>query len=140
MACNHQLELHFPLKYRFKIHKSVPSELQFDKLATLRASMNCFHWEFSTDAAILLSYCIVRESDKGSIDWTTDVFLDAGKTKYNIRKLIELPHCLQRSGRMEESRELLFSYAWLKAKLTSLSCSELIEDFSAVCPVVPLGR
>lgn len=69
-----------------------------------------------------------------------NIFLNADKTLYNVRKLIELPFCLSRSGRTSELKELLMDYIWLKGKLTSLSCAEVVEDFAAVLDLVPLNR
>lgn len=59
---------------------------------------------------------------------------------YNARKLSELPHCLASSGRRQELRDLLTDYDWIKGKICTSSCADLVEDFATVLPVVPLQR
>lgn len=68
------------------------------------------------------------------------LFLDVEKGRYNVRKLTELPFCLAKSGRKQELQNLLTDYSWLKAKIHTSSCSDVVEEFSAVLPVVPLQR
>ena len=60
--------------------------------------------------------------------------------RYNIRKLVELPFCLSKSGRTTELMELLVDYTWLIGKIISLSCADMVEDFADVLPQVPLNR
>lgn len=68
------------------------------------------------------------------------LFLCAEKELYNTRKLMELPLCLSRSGRREELCALLTDYSWIKGRICTSSCADLVEDFSAIVPVVPLQR
>ncbi len=68
------------------------------------------------------------------------LFLDTEKNIYNVRKLSELPFCLAKSGRRSELHNLLTNYHWLKGRIYTSSCAEVVEDFAAVLPVVPIQR
>lgn len=68
------------------------------------------------------------------------LLLSPEKGLYNARKLSELPHCLARSGRRQELQELLTEYDWIKGKILTSSCADLVEDFASVLPVIPLQR
>ena len=49
---------------------------------------------------------------------------------YNLRKLSELPHHLVQGGmRKELYTHVLFSYAWLHAKLSATSLHDVLSDF-----------
>ena len=41
---------------------------------------------------------------------------------------------------MKELQDLLTDYRWLKGKIATSSCADVVEEFSAVLPVVPLNR
>ena len=41
---------------------------------------------------------------------------------------------------MKELQALLTDYRWLKGKIATSSCADIVEEFSAVLPVVPLNR
>ena len=73
---------------------------------------------------------------------TQPLLLNETLGQYNIRKLSQLPHALARSGRFayQALTELLLDYQWLKACVLSLSTWDLIHDFTAVTPTVPIGR
>ena len=68
------------------------------------------------------------------------LLLNVEECRYNVRKFSELPHCLARSGQRKELQDLLTDYHWLKGKIAVTSCGEVVEEFSAVLPVVPLQR
>ena len=68
------------------------------------------------------------------------LFLCVEKGLYNVRKIVELPFCLERSGRKGELQELLTDYAWMKATVHASSCADLVGGFSAILPLVPLQR
>jgi len=59
---------------------------------------------------------------------------------FNHRQLNLLPGMLVRAGRGRELRTLLLGLPWLQACLFSLSASDLLTQFTAVLPVVPLAR
>ncbi len=66
--------------------------------------------------------------------------LNEEKQLWNVRKLTELPHCLARCQRTDELKQLLTDYSWLKACVRTMPCADIINWFSDVIPVVPLGR
>ena len=66
--------------------------------------------------------------------------LNEEKQLWNIRKLTELPYCLARCQRTGELKQLLTDYSWLKACVRTMPCADIINWFSDVIPVVPLGR
>lgn len=68
------------------------------------------------------------------------LMLNSEQQLYNVRKLVELPNSLAKCGRLEELRNFLMDYNWLKASVHIMSCAELIECFSTILPIVPLGR
>ena len=41
---------------------------------------------------------------------------------------------------MDELKYLLMDYNWLKGKIFTSSCAEVMEDFAVVLPVVPVHR
>ena len=59
---------------------------------------------------------------------------------YNVRKLVQLPHCLFGAGRVEELKRLLTDYEWLKASVQTMPCADVVSLFTPIIPVVPLGR
>lgn len=76
------------------------------------------------------------ESPSGSCDRKVPeqpvFFTDAkGKvTRYNLRKLSELPYHLIRAERYDDLyREILFNFRWLHSKLTCLPLQSILEDF-----------
>lgn len=66
--------------------------------------------------------------------------LNEEKMVWNVRKLTELPYCLAKCGRTEELKELLTDHTWLSACVSTMPCADIINWFSHVIPVVPLGR
>ena len=66
--------------------------------------------------------------------------LNEEKQLWNVRKLTERPHCLARCQRTGELKQLLTDYSWLKACVRTVPCADIINWFSDVIPVVPLGR
>lgn len=68
------------------------------------------------------------------------LILNEEKKIWNVRKLTELPYCLARCGRTDKLKHLLTDYKWLNACLQSMPCPDIINWFSDVIPVVPLGR
>ncbi len=82
-----------------------------------------------------------RETERlSSPAFSQPLFLNEERQIYNTRKLSELPFCLARSGRLRELQDLLTDYHWLKGKIATSSCADVVEEFSAVLPVVPLNR
>src|SRR6218665_386233 len=76
------------------------------------------------------------ESSSGSCDRKVPeqplFYADAkGKvTRYNLRKLSELPYHLIRAERFDDLyREILFNFRWLHSKLTCLPLQSILEDF-----------
>lgn len=59
---------------------------------------------------------------------------------YNVRKLHLLPHLLTLARRHYELQRLLVDYEWLKASIVSISVLDLVAEFAAVLPLVPLAR
>ena len=68
------------------------------------------------------------------------ILLNEEKNLWTVRKLTELPYCLARCGRIDELKELLTNYSWLDACVRTMPCADIINWFSDVIPVVPLGR
>ena len=68
------------------------------------------------------------------------VMLNEEEKLWNIRKLTELPYCLARCGKMDKLKQLLTNYEWLNACIHTMPCADIINWFSDVIPVVPLGR
>lgn len=75
-----------------------------------------------------------------SAAFSQPLLLCTEKELYNVRKLMELPLCLERCGRRQELEGLLTDYSWIKGKILTSSCADLVKEFSAVLPVVPLQR
>ena len=68
------------------------------------------------------------------------LMLNEEKQLWNVRKLTELPYCLARCQRTDELKQLLTDYSWLKACIRTMPCADIVNWFSDVIPVVPLGR
>ena len=68
------------------------------------------------------------------------LMLNEEKQILNVRKLTELPYCLVKCQRMDELKQLLTDYSWLKACIRTMPCADIINWFSDVIPVVPLER
>ncbi len=59
---------------------------------------------------------------------------------YNIRKLYLLPRLLALARRHYELQRLLVDYEWLKASVDIVSVLDVVAEFAAVLPLVPLAR
>ena len=55
----------------------------------------------------------------------------AAKTRYNLRKLNQLPYHLAQAGRqLSLMQQVLFNYEWIHAKLTAVSVQKVISDYN----------
>ncbi len=59
---------------------------------------------------------------------------------YNVRKLCLLPRLLTLAQRHYDLQKLLVDYEWIKGSITGSSVLDLVAEFAAVLPLVPLAR
>ena len=83
------------------------------------------------------SPCLTGEDDTC---FEQPVILNEDHGLYNVRKLSLLPHFLTQAGWGYELQRLLMDYEWLRASASSVSCLDLVAEFAAVLPLVPIAR
>ncbi|XP_064391895.1 NACHT domain- and WD repeat-containing protein 1-like isoform X1 [Halichondria panicea] len=80
------------------------------------------------------------EADGEKLHFEQPVVVSDELGLYNVRKLHLLPHLLTLARRHYELQRLLVDYEWLKASIVSISVLDLVAEFAAVLPLVPLAR
>ncbi len=68
------------------------------------------------------------------------VVVDSDLGLYNVRKLRLLPRLLTLAQRHYDLQRLLVDYEWIKGSIVGSSVLDLVAEFAAVLPLVPLAR
>ena len=58
----------------------------------------------------------------------------------NYRKLMELPHALAMSGRLDELQVLLCDLTWQQAVIDGFTVADLVSDFNYIVPLISKNK